>query len=64
LGAPVRPVHWTILAAYLGDSPKRAGGGAVACRFYARRGCELRGLHRGMDPEFPDEVQLLWYTDL
>lgn len=36
----------------------------AACRFYARRGCVLRAAHRGVYPEFPDEVQLLWYKDL
>ena len=35
-----------------------------ACRFYARQGCQLRGIHPGVYPDFPDEVQLLWYYDL
>lgn len=35
-----------------------------ACRFYASRGCELRGIHHGMYAEHPDEVQFLWYLDL
>ena len=35
-----------------------------ACRFYARQGCELRGIHRGMYAAFPEELQLLWYYDL
>jgi len=35
-----------------------------ACRFYARRGCELGAIHRFAYPELPDEVQLLWYKDL
>lgn len=36
----------------------------AACRFYERMGCLLRGVNRGVYPEFPDEVQLLWYVDL
>jgi len=36
----------------------------AACRFYARHGCELRAVHRDAYPEFPDEIQLLWYKDL
>ena len=35
-----------------------------ACRFYAARGCELRGIHHGIYPELPDEVQFLWYRRL
>ena len=35
-----------------------------ACRFYASRGCTLGALHRHAYPDFPDEVQLLWYKDL
>jgi ribosomal protein S18 acetylase RimI-like enzyme len=35
-----------------------------ACRFYARQGCQLRGIHPGVYAEFPEEVQLLWYYDL
>jgi len=35
-----------------------------ACRFYARRGCQLRAIHRGAYPDFPEEIQLLWYKDL
>jgi GNAT superfamily N-acetyltransferase len=35
-----------------------------ACRFYARQGCVLGGIHRFAYPELPDEVQLLWYKDL
>ena len=37
---------------------------AAACRFYAERGCVLRAAHRGVYPEFPDEVKLLWFKDL
>jgi GNAT superfamily N-acetyltransferase len=36
----------------------------AACRFYARRGCTLGGVHRFAYPELPQEVQLLWYKDL
>ena len=36
----------------------------VACRFYARQGCELGAVNHKAYPEFPDEVQLLWYKDL
>jgi GNAT superfamily N-acetyltransferase len=36
----------------------------AACLFYARTGCILRAAHPGVYPDFPDEVQLLWYKDL
>ncbi|HET6567083.1 MAG TPA: GNAT family N-acetyltransferase [Rhodothermales bacterium] len=32
-----------------------------ACRFYARMGCVLGGIHRFAYPELPEEIQLLWY---
>jgi GNAT superfamily N-acetyltransferase len=35
-----------------------------ACRFYARQGCVLRGVHHGAYPLFPDELQLLWCKTL
>jgi GNAT superfamily N-acetyltransferase len=35
-----------------------------ACEFYARRGCELRAVHRAAYPDLPEEIQLLWYKDL
>jgi GNAT superfamily N-acetyltransferase len=35
-----------------------------ACEFYARHGCELRASDRFAYPEFPDEIQLLWYKKL
>jgi len=35
-----------------------------ACRFYERQGCQLRAIHRGAYPDFPEEIQLLWYKDL
>jgi ribosomal protein S18 acetylase RimI-like enzyme len=35
-----------------------------ACRFYARHGCVLGGIHRFAYPDLPDEVQLLWYEAL
>jgi hypothetical protein len=35
-----------------------------ACRFYARQGCVLGGLHRFAYSSLPDEVQLLWYKEL
>jgi GNAT superfamily N-acetyltransferase len=35
-----------------------------ACRFYASQGCVLRGIHVGVYPAYPEEVQLLWYRDL
>ena len=35
-----------------------------ACRFYARHGCELRGINRYAYGEALDETQLLWYLDL
>ncbi|MCA1565659.1 MAG: GNAT family N-acetyltransferase [Acidobacteria bacterium] len=36
----------------------------AACRFYARQGCELREINRFAYPQFPAEVQLLWYKEL
>ena len=36
----------------------------AACKFYASRGCELGAIHRFAYPEFPEEIQLLWYKDL
>lgn len=36
----------------------------AACRFYARQGCVLGEVNYLAYPEFPDEVQLLWYKDL
>ena len=35
-----------------------------ACRFYERQGCQLRAIHRAVYPDFPEEIQLLWYKDL
>ena len=35
-----------------------------ACRFYARQGCDLRAINRFAYPQFPDEIQLLWYKEL
>ena len=35
-----------------------------ACRFYERLGCELRAIDRAAYPEFPEEIQLLWYKDV
>jgi GNAT superfamily N-acetyltransferase len=34
------------------------------CRFYAKQGCALGAIDRFAYPEFPNEVQLLWYKDL
>jgi GNAT superfamily N-acetyltransferase len=36
----------------------------AACRFYARQGCELRGVNFKAYAGFPDEIQLLWYKIL
>ncbi len=35
-----------------------------ACKFYAKQGCYLGAVYPGVYPEFPDEVQLLWYLNL
>jgi GNAT superfamily N-acetyltransferase len=35
-----------------------------ACRLYARHGCKLRAVNESAYPEFPEEIQLLWYKDL
>jgi ribosomal protein S18 acetylase RimI-like enzyme len=36
----------------------------AACRFYERHGCAIGEFHRSAYPEFPDEIQLLWYKEL
>jgi len=35
-----------------------------ACLFYAKQGCVLGAIHRFAYPEFPNEVQMLWYKEL
>ncbi|MBI1928885.1 GNAT family N-acetyltransferase [Candidatus Poribacteria bacterium] len=35
-----------------------------ACRFYAKQGCELRAIDRYAYPDYPDEVQLIWYMSI
>ena len=37
---------------------------AGACRFWAQQGCVLHRVHRRAYPQFPDEIQLLWYKKL
>lgn len=36
----------------------------AACRFYARQGCTLGGIHQWVYPDLPEEVQMLWYKTL
>ncbi len=36
----------------------------AACKFYARQGCVLGGIHRWAYADYPEEVQLLWYRQL
>lgn len=36
----------------------------AACRFYARQGCRLGGIHQWAYPDLPEEVQMLWYKTL
>lgn len=36
----------------------------AACTFYARQGCNLRAVQRGVYPGLPNEIQFLWYKDL
>lgn len=36
----------------------------AACKFYEQQGCVLGAIQRFAYPEFPDEIQLLWYKDL
>lgn len=31
-----------------------------ACRFYARQGCRLKAINRGVYADFPEEIQLIW----
>jgi ribosomal protein S18 acetylase RimI-like enzyme len=35
-----------------------------ACKFYLKMGCELGAINRYAYPDFPDEIQLLWYKSL
>ena len=35
-----------------------------ACRFYAKRGCELGAIMRYAYTDYPDEVELIWYKQL
>ncbi len=35
-----------------------------ACKFYARQGCILGAVNQFAYPEYPDEIQLLWYKDI
>ena len=35
-----------------------------ACRFYANMGAYLGGVQQHAYPEFPDEVQLLWFVEI
>ena len=35
-----------------------------ACRFYARQGCELRGINKYAYGETLDEIQLIWCRDV
>ena len=35
-----------------------------ACRFYEQQGCRLQAIYRAAYPQFPEEIQLLWYKDL
>jgi GNAT superfamily N-acetyltransferase len=36
----------------------------AACRFYAKQGCILGAINRMAYPDFPSEVQLMWYKHL
>ncbi|MBX9669666.1 MAG: GNAT family N-acetyltransferase [Candidatus Obscuribacterales bacterium] len=36
----------------------------AACKFYSSQGCHLGAIDRFAYPNFPDEVQLLWYKNL
>lgn len=36
----------------------------AACKFYSNQGCELGAINRFAYPEYPDEVQLLWFKSL
>lgn len=36
----------------------------VAACFCQRQGCVLGGIRRFAYPQFPQEIQLLWYKDL
>jgi GNAT superfamily N-acetyltransferase len=36
----------------------------AACRFYLARGCYLGGIETHAYPDYPDEIELIWYFDL
>ena len=36
----------------------------AACHFYAKQGFRLGAVHPNAYPEYPDEVQLLWFLEL
>ena len=36
----------------------------AACRFYARQGCVLKTVNPLANPQFPEEIQLLWYKTI
>lgn len=56
--------EWAIARGYLDLEVETQNTNVPACRFYARQGCVLRGVHPNAYPEHLDEVQLLWFKDL
>jgi GNAT superfamily N-acetyltransferase len=60
-------VDWARSKGYGQLSLETDSSNAIACRFYARQGCELGAIHRfgyiGV-PEVAHNAMLLWYLDL
>jgi len=56
--------HWAVARGCRQLGVETQNTNVVACRFYARRGFELRAINRFAYPEVPDEIQLLWHKDL
>ncbi|MDK9698773.1 MAG: GNAT family N-acetyltransferase [bacterium] len=54
--AKQRDCHWLKI--------ETQNNNVAACRFYARCGCVLGAIHRFAYPEYPEEIQLLWYKSL
>src|SRR5262245_61154511 len=55
---------WAVVNGGRGLKVETQDTNVPACRFYARHGCALGGIHRHVYPDLPDEIQLLWYKQL
>ena len=59
-----RPASWARSRGCQAMTVETQNINVPACRFYARRGCELAAINRFAYPELPDEVQLIWRREL